>query len=183
MRLLLVLVLAACGSTASIEKTWRAPVLPAGQLDNVVTIFPSHDGVLRRTIEDKMAHRLIAHGVHAVPSYQILDDEDLSDREAVRSRLAALGFNGVIALRFVEAHQTVAYYPSFDMYWYGAWSEPVPQTVVRTEIDAYALRDGQLVWSGLSKSVDPSGLDQLVDDVSKVASKELAKQRVVTAAR
>jgi hypothetical protein len=177
------LALASCStSTASIERVWQAPAARVGQLTRVVTMFPSPEGALRFSAEDMMAARLVQHGMMATPAYSVLTRDDLQSRERAAAKLRAEGFDGVVAMRVVDATQTLEYYPSFDVYWGAAWGSVIPRTVIRVQIDAYRL-DGMLVWSAMSKSVDPTGFTELVDDVTKVASEELQKAPAVIARR
>lgn len=179
------LVVAAGCSTASIESRWRAPNAP--ELTNVVTLSPAPDGVRRRSIEDRLAHQLAQEGVRAVPGYTVLTEQDRNDRNAMIAKLKADGFDGIVTMRLVDAHQRLAYYPAFDMYWGYAWGPywgggaVVPETVVRIEVNAYSLPTEQLVWSALSRSVDPNSSAQAIRDVSKVVSSRLARDRVIGA--
>ena len=174
------LVLAAVGCTsASIESSWRSPAAP--QLSNVVTLSPAPDGVRRRSVEDKLAQQLTHQGIHAVPAYAVLSERDLGNQSAMIEKLRAAGFDGVVTMRLVDAHQRLTYYPAFNDYWGGAWGagDVVPTTIVRIEVNAYSLANGQLIWSAMSKSVDPTSSSEVVGDVTKVVSEKLAKDRVI----
>ena len=80
-------------------------------------------------------------------------------------------------MRVFEAVQAIDYTPSFDVYWGTAWTNAVPRNLVRMQIDAYALGDRRLLWSGVSRSVDAQDLEQLVDAVTQLASE--ARERAV----
>jgi len=171
-----------CGTNATIESTWRAPSAP--ELTNVVTLSPASDPGLRHSAEDKLAQQLTSHGVRAVPGYTVLRDQDLADRTRIAAELSARGFDGVVAMRLVSANQQLAYYPTFDDYWGGAWgtswgANAVPETVVKIEVNAYSLATKQLVFSAMSKSVDPGSANDAIAAVSKIATEKLAEARVV----
>jgi hypothetical protein len=173
-------------TTASIDSTWRAPSAP--ELTNVVALAPVRDGAMRRTAEDKLAHQLAEHGVRAVPAYTVVTDQERDNRDAMIATLRADGFDGVVTMRLVGAHQRLAYYPAFDQYWGYAWGPYwggtlVPETVLRIEVNAYSLATKQLVWSAMSKSVDPADSSQAIHDVSKVVAERLARDRVIGAAQ
>jgi hypothetical protein len=173
-------------TTASIDSTWRAPSAP--ELTNVVALAPVRDGASRRSVEDKLAHQLSEHGVRAVPAYSVITDQDRDNRDAMIAKLRADGFDGVVTMRLVGAHQRLAYYPAFDQYWGYAWGPYwggtlVPETVLRIEVNAYSLATKQLVWSAMSKSVDPADSSQAIHDVSKVVAERLARDRVIGAAQ
>lgn len=182
--------LAACGGpSTTIEQSWTAPGPQVGRLQNVVTLYVSRDGTMRRSVEDAMAQKLAGAGIRAVPAYQVLTDEDLRDRERAKARLAAAGFDGVIANRLVSKETELEYVPgSFDSYWGPAWSmayDPgyvYTETVVRVETTAFSLTTNQLVWSAISKTVDPENQREVIEQVTSVAARELQKRGIVASA-
>ncbi len=184
----LAVVLGACaGPSTTIEHSWRTSA-PAPQLTNVVTACVSRDGALRRTCEDDMARKLNQEGIRATPLYLALPDASLGERDGTKAQLAAAGYDGVVALRLVSREQHLEYVPgTFDYYWGPAWSSPYAyspgymytETVVRIETSAYSLATNQLVWSALSKTVDPKSVRAGIDDVTNVAARELEKQQIV----
>jgi hypothetical protein len=171
-----------CGTTASIEHSWRSPTAKTGELTHVVTLCRSRNEAICRSAEDKLASRLAAKGVRAVPAYRVLNRDQLADRARALDALHAAGFNGLVTMRFVGREHTFVAYPSMDMYW-GWGTEVVPETITRIEINAYSLANNQLVWSGISKSIDADNVHELIDDVTAVASHELLKQRVIVGTR
>lgn len=171
---------AACsGSTTSIEQTWRAPSARMGELTNVVTLLMSGDQTLAHTAEDRLAVHLRQRGVRAMPAYAALSPADLADRSRAIAALRNAGYDGVVTMRLVDSETKLEYVPTLDTYWGGAWSEAVPETIVRIEVNAYSLNGNRLVWSGISKSIDPDDLSQLVNDVTAVVSRELDKEHII----
>lgn len=179
------LLVAACGSSTTMEQTWRAPQ-PEANLHNVVTAYISRDGAMRRSAEDSMAARLNSRGIHAVPAYAVLTDMDLQDRAAARSKLISQGFDGVVAIQLIGAHTEVQVEPTFVGYWGGAWAYDnaylTTQTVVRVETNVYSLRDDRLVWSGVSRTIDPSSTSSAIASVTKKVAKHLEHQGIVATA-
>jgi len=176
----------ACAGSTTIEQSWKAPNLPPSNLRNVVTVCISHDATMRRTVEDSMAHRLAHLGVRAVPAYSVLSDDDLKDRERAKAKLAAGGYDGVVALRLVgKETKLVATPATFDGYWGTAWPGAYDpgylstETVVRVETSVFSFADNKLVWSALSKTVDPNTIHSAVDDITKVVAKALENQQIV----
>jgi hypothetical protein len=190
--LALLLALASCASSTSIEESWRAPDAEPGELQNVVTLFVSDDVALRRSAEDELARQLSFHRVRAVPAYAILSDEDLQDPMRALTKLRTAGFQGIIAMRIASADVQLAVVPdTFDAYWDLAWpslygAEVVPEEVVRIETNAYTLTEGQrhiggtkLLWSASSRTVDPTSVPAMIDDVSRTVAAALAKQDLI----
>jgi hypothetical protein len=145
---------------------------------------------MRRTTEDKLAAQLSRHGVRAVPAYALLSDADQKDREHMMSMLREKGFDGLVEVKLVDAHQQLVVYPGFgyyDGYWAGAWgnywggTDVTAVTIVRVEVNAYSLANNQLIWSAMSKSTDPDSTNDLVNAVSKVMGERLAQDRIIGA--
>jgi len=180
-------VLAACaGPSTTIEQSWRAPDARVDKLRNAVALYLSPDSTMRRNVEDAMVTKLARAGIRATPSYSVLTDDELRQREAAKAKLVASGFDGVIAIRLVSKEDTIEYVPgTFDGYWGPAWSTAYSpgymytETVVRVEVSAYSLSNNELTWSALSKTVDPEGRREVIDEVTTVAANELQKQGIV----
>src|SRR4051794_14223360 len=172
----------ACGSSTSMDQSWTTPQ-PTHRLSNLVTVYVSHDGALRRSAEDAMAVRLASEGVHAVPAYAILPNEDMTDQQAVRTKLIGKGYDGVVAIRLLSANTQIQANPTFVGYWGGAWayndSWLYTQTVVRVETNVYSLPENRLVWSALSSTLDPSSTHAAVKSVTKFVAKRLENQGIV----
>ena len=116
----------------------------------------------------------------------VLSDQDLGDSARIASRLRARGFDGVVTMRLVSANQSLTVQPGFGPYWGTAWGmggAVIPETVVRIEVNAYSLANEQLVFSAMSKSVNPESAKQLISSVSKVTTDRLARDRVIAPAQ
>ena len=176
--LALAIALVGCTS-ATLDASWRSPHAP--ELTSVVTIAAAPDGAIRRNLEDQMAAQLSRHGVHAVPAYAVLTAQDLADRDRFVAAARAKGFDGLVGMRLIDAHQEIDYASGFDAYWHGSWGNATPDTVVRVQVTAYSLETRKSVWSAVSKSIDPDSANVLVGDVTRVAGDKLARDRVVGA--
>ena len=182
-----VVALASCSTTsASLETVWRAPETQTQHLTNVVTFMPSSDGARRRVTEDKLARRLVERGMRATPAYAVISDADMRDRDRAVSALREAGFDGLVGVRLVDTHQALEY-PTFDINWGMDWQPyeepPSVSTTIHMQINAYGLDHRELLWSAVSRSIEPADLDIIVDDLANVASKELAKEHLITAQR
>jgi hypothetical protein len=177
---------AGCAST-KMTSTWTDPAAKGSELSKVAVIAMAKDEGLRRMAEDEVSQEI--KGAHVVPSYQVLGDTDLQDKEAVKAKLREGGFDGVLVMRMTgKSEQVVAVdagpYATFDGYYdwaydatYGPYVET--ETVVRMVSNLYSLDQNKLIWSGSSETFDPSSAKDLVDDVSRQVAKELEKDRLV----
>ena len=169
-------------SSASIEQEWHAHDAQAA-LTHVVALVPARDGALRRTGEEQLATQLNRRGIHAVPAYMLLAPSDYGDKRRAAEAMRAAGFDGVVAMRFVGAEHRVDYEPGYYTFWGGTWDTVMPETIIRIEINAYTLDSDRLVWSAMSKSVDPDSIDDMMKDVTAVAARELQNDHIIMASR
>ena len=167
-----------CAATTSIEQSWQAPNA-RGSLTNVVALVPTQAGVLSRSAEDQLAHDLNVRGIRATPGYAVLPGQLRGNRAMTMNMIQNAGFDGIVTMRVVSAHQQIQFYPTFDVYWGATWGTPVPETIVRVEINAYSLPQNRLVWSAMSKSTDPDSVHDLINDVSQVAANRLVNTGVI----
>lgn len=182
------LLVQACAATTSVEQTWTDPrALQQPPLQQVVTIFFSSNTTLRRSGEDQLARELAAKGVRATPAYAILDDDEIGDLDAIKAKLRAKGYDGVVTMRIADAYQELEYAPgTFTGYW--GYASPYfyspgiydqgylyTETVVLVETNAYSLRDDRLVWSALTSTVDGDAKD-LINGTSDVVARRLTER-------
>ena len=177
---------ASCAST-EMTSTWTDPAAKGAALSKIAVVCMTKDAGLRRIAENTTASKLA--GAQAIPSYQILGDTDLKDLDAVKSKLRAAGINGVLAMRMTGVSEQVTDvggpYGTFDGYWgYAAGAAYGPgyldsETVVHMVSNLYSLEQNKLIWSGVSKTFDPSSAQDFMTDVSKAVAKSLEKERVI----
>jgi len=175
--------LAACMHTTTVDQAWTSPT-PQPPLHNVVTMFISDNQTMRHAGEDKMAQYLQMHGVKATPSYMLLGDGKPQDVASVKALMRQMGYDGVVTQRIVQRETEVAYAPStFDGYWgwWGGYWTGYPGyngyaytvDIYRLETAAYSLKTNQLLWSVLTRTVDPSTAAKLIDRTSRVVAGDL----------
>jgi hypothetical protein len=177
-----------CAST-EMTSTWTEPSAKGAELAKVAVVCLAKDPGLRRMAENSAAAHLT--GAQAVPSYQVLGDTDLRDREAVKKQLTAQGFQGVLVMRLAGVNEQVTAVPgpgpygTFDGYydWAGnavyAPGYLQTDTIVHVVSNLYSLQDDKLIWSGVSQTFDPASAKQFMNDVSKAVAKSLEKERLV----
>jgi hypothetical protein len=173
--------LAACAESTTIEQQWKSPTASRQPMQRVIALYASHQGAtVRRGAEDALVHQLAAVGVQATPAYAVLSDADLTAPELTIDKLRAEGYDGVVVMRLIGAHQQVySTPPTFYGYWGTGWGTVQTETIVRVETNAYSLHTGKLEWSGLSRTVDPSGVHDLIGSVTTTVAQTLAKEGVV----
>jgi hypothetical protein len=178
------------GAETKYEAMWGKRVDLRG-VQSVVALYESHDGAQRRTVEDAMTRKLAERGVHAVPAYSVLDDNESADYASAKQTLAAKGFDAVLEIRLIskENETSTAYYSNtWDGWGYWGWGGPYAYDyyvfdtpVVRVETNLYSLHDDSLVWSGRTKTTDADTMREVVDQVTSVVASTLEKRTAPTA--
>jgi hypothetical protein len=173
-----------CASTQMTD-TWTDPTAKGAAMSKIAVVCMTKDPGLRRIAEDTTASQM--SGAQAIPSYQVLGEADLKDREAVKTKLKAAGFNGVLVMRLASVSEQVDAVPygTFDGY-YGWAGDAVygpgyleTDTIVRVVSNLYSLDQNKLVWSGTSETFDPASAKQFMTDVGKAVAKSLQKDRII----
>jgi len=192
---------AACQPTTTLEQGWTTPHANQPRMTKVVTVFSSDSVALRRSGEDQLARQLAARGVVATPGYAVMSDAEAHvlasnigkqnprELEPITSRLREMGYDGVVTMQIVDREQNLEYapgtyyggwgYPGYWGYWDSAYYWPgyaYTEMTYRLETNAYSLRNNQLVWAGLVRSIDPNNARELIDETSHVVAGELTKR-------
>lgn len=182
----LALAAASCAST-EMTSTWTEPSAKGAELSKVAVVCLAKDPGLRRMAENSAAANL--KGAQAVPSYQVLGDTDLRNRDAVKQQLTSQGFQAVLVMRLAGINEQVTAvggpYATLDSYydWAGGMVYSPgyleTDTVVHVISNLYSLEDQKLIWSGVSQTFDPASAQSFMNDVSKAVAKSLQKDRLV----
>ena len=188
---LVVALLASAGCTTDrLVHSWTEPSLKKLQFDRVVAVAMTADGPLRRLAESEMV-RII--GPKAVASSQMLTEQELGDVDKVRAKLASEGFDGAITMRLVDSKVQlrtardpvpIAYYQVWSYYgtYWIADKGPDYMTAEQTlqvEVNIYSLKDGKLLWTGISETERPRLVETLVKDVAELVSRRLKSERLI----
>ncbi len=183
--------LVAC-ATSRVENTWTDPAAVGKPFDfhKVAAVALLQDGALRRVAEDELARAIREgaegkSGVEAVPSYTLLDSQDLADSERARAKLAAAGFDGAAVVSVLDSQQRVEYVPGTPSYGYGyGWTLYDPgymrtDTVVFVQTNIYDVADKKLLWSGTTKNYNPKDVKDLIDDTTRDVGAALRKEGLI----
>jgi hypothetical protein len=182
---LLAFLVACATSSTTIEQQWHVRSSEA-RPRNVVTLYSSRDGAVRRTIEDEMAVKLRRGGVAATPAYSVLSP-DVRDHGETRDALLALGYDGVVFLRPVgdspDDATAMASHDGGDPFPMASTADVGLHVEARLQVAVYSLADDRLVYAALSKTLDPDSTPIVIDEVTSLVTHELARQDVLVATR
>ena len=185
------LVFPVLGGGTKIVQRWVSPDVAKYQFDHVLTICIIKDPTTRQMVEDAMAAR--AKKGNALPSYGILQEAELRDKERAKSKILQMGFDGAVVMRPLRVEDRVTYvpgsYPSYyGSFWgyYGyAWpSLYVPDyvytdKVVQVETMIFSIKDDKLLWTTLSETTNPESARDVVLGIAKAIGKEAKKRGLV----
>lgn len=182
----LMLTLASCGSSTHFTEMWSDPQLSQITLTKVMALAISKEEGLRRIAEDAMVRSMQREKLQVVPAYTLLSQDQVRDSAYAGRVLRSEGFDGVVTMRLIGtdtkttyvppsySYGMVAPYPTYGGFWgyYGyAWPavyDPgytMTNQYVRVETNIYSLREGKLVWTGRSETMDPSSVPELVGEI------------------
>lgn len=171
----------ACSPSTKLEKTWADPSFNAKNIKpftKVLVVAPGKDAVSQRVAEDKIVKQLKA-GV-GVASYTYLKPTD-TDQKLVEAQLIKDGFDGVIMMRLKDVEKSTSYTPGTS---YGGWygyrnyspgyySE---DKTFQVETNFYSLPDAKLLWSGTTSTLNPTSLDNTMDQIINTIKYELEQK-------
>jgi hypothetical protein len=136
----------------------------------------------RRIAEDKIVAAITK--VVAVQSYSYLQPTD-TDQNLIEEKLKKDGFDGVILMRLVNVDKSVSYTPGTAYGgWYGyRYASPGYYSEDKTfyvETNFYSFEQKKLLWSGTTSTLNPTQLDQTIDDIIKAIRTELISKGLIT---
>ncbi len=189
------LVLAGCATTTFIS-TWKNPeVPPLGKVKDqtIIAAVAAEDEYIRHDAEDTLAAELTRRGNKGVPSYTLLPP-GLKDEAIAKAAFEKAGAAGVVVMRPLATEEELSvsasvytgpYYGGFwGGYWGYGWGYPYSASTVQTdtiiivETLVYSLKHNKLVWSGRSKTTNPSKVASFVKELVSAAAWEMDRAGV-----
>jgi len=192
----LLLTLSACVNTRLVER-WKDPAYSGPVLHKMLVVGVQRDQGRRRVWEDAMVVALAARAVQAEASYQLFPDQAPAP-EQLTAMATRDSFDGVAATHFVTGRQQAyieaypgpgwgwGYYGWRRRYW-GGWGpyygpgyiESDYQADYQTDVFTVDAAGGKLIWSGITRSLDPSSTKAITDQISHVLVPELVKDGIL----
>ena len=190
---------AACsGTKTTIPMTWRNPGYEGMTFKKLLVIGVGESDGARRLFEDEFAEALSSEGASAQASWVLLPQTTQLTEEQIAATVATGGFDGVLVTRLLSVDKTQEYvrghsytvpppYRGYGYYrYYGASYAVVHEpgyfktnTTFRLETNLYAVRNGGLVWSGQSDTLNPSSLKDVIDSATHAVAKKLRDEGLI----
>jgi hypothetical protein len=188
--------LAACSGTR-LSDVWRDPQYSGEPFRQVAVFVLGSDPAVRRLVEDEVVRRLPMN-TRGIGGYGLVPDAERGDVEKALERLRAGGYDGAMIARLVgvdgptpwatgSLKQVPVSYRTLSNYYVNATEEGERSsglsapTVVRVQMNVYAVASQALVWSAASRTFNPEETRDVAGDVAKVAVEELQKAGLLSA--
>jgi hypothetical protein len=191
------LCLSACVSTSIVER-WKDPGFAGPALHKMLVVSIQRDQGRRRLWEDAMVAALAKQGVQAEASYTVFPDQTPAP-EQLTAMASRDGFDGVAATHFVRAGQHITAYGGWGGWGggggWGGWGyrpwgpgpwgpgyvESDEITDYQTDVYTIDAAGGKLIWTGITRSVDPSSTKRVTEGISRALVPQLAKEGILAA--
>lgn len=193
-RLLAILVLGSfmsCSPSTQIEKSWRDPAETLSQSapNTILAIALVKDETSRRVVEDNMVKHL---NNKARTSYNLIPQETLkaaNEADLVKI-LTDGGYTHVVMMRLADVEKETSYVPGTTTGFYGGYgryygygagmySSPGYYTTDKNyfvETAVYSVNPNKLMWTGTTKTVNPTKMYKAVDDIAAVVIEKMKKE-------
>jgi hypothetical protein len=176
--------MASCGPSTKLEKSWTDPSLKSAAdipFTKIFVMAATKDESSNRIVEDKIAAAI--KNATAVQSYTYLKPED-TDQALIEEKLRKDGFDGLIIMRLKNVELSQNYVPGSSYGgWYGyRYGSPGYITTDETftvETNIYSLKDAKLLWSGTTSTLNPTKMDNTIDAIISTIRYELKKQKLI----
>lgn len=194
--LLLTALVVACAST-KLTSVHLDPDYRGGPFRSLLVIGLSPSEGARHEFEQRFAERLRARGVDALPSVRVLPEHGDLTRERVTAWVRERGIQGVILTHVVDVERETevvppTVQPSLYGYYGYRWGMMSGVTIspgytrrnttLRIETNLYDAPTGRLVWSASSRSFNPRDRSQVIEELTRLVTKDLVEKGLLPAA-
>jgi hypothetical protein len=187
--LIAVVVMFGCSPSTQIVKSWQEPAatLQVSPEVKILTIAMVKDETSRRVIEDQLVKQMKGH---AVASYTFLTPELLKEAnsEKLTEKIKEGKYNYILLMRLGDVEKETSYVPGTTSYYggygryygYGAnmYSSPGYYTTDKNyfiETIVYSVDPDKLLWTGTTKTVNPTSIEKTVSDIATVVIEKMRK--------
>jgi hypothetical protein len=133
-----------------------------------------------------------------VASYNYLDaGTSTKNEQAIRDKIRDDGFDGAVTIRLIDVDKEQvytpgiistypAYYRNFSGYYYRSWSNystPGFYSTTKTytvETNVYSIKEDKIIWTGITATTDPGGVEKLTEEVTRVVYRKMLKEGFIS---
>jgi hypothetical protein len=189
----------ASGKSSKLVTSWKNPgYLPASRPYRVLALGLSDKAEVRADFEDALAAELAATGLKSIPGNTILlrPEGTQVNLAYLRTQIRENNIDVVVVSRLVKVDNDVTYVPGtpyiapYPYYrtFYGYYGAVYPvvyspgylkeEKKVRIETNLYAIRseEGELGWTCITDTFNPSNLDKAINRLVKLVVKQMGSE-------
>lgn len=192
------LLVADYASSTKMKSVWKNPTATASSLEfqKVLVMVTIPQELTRKVAEDRAVQILESGGrVHAVASYTFIAEDEMKDKELVKSKITDMGFDGVIVMKYAGSKDEYKYDEDagnevwlFYNDWYGFYGSGLGAVynatstndlTVYIETMFYSLKESKLIWSGITSTKNPKNPAKVVTEIAEETSKSLQEEGLI----
>jgi len=191
------------GKSTKLMMSWKNPAYaPTRKFHKVLALGVSNRTEVRADFEDALAAELSKKGYEAIPGNSILlrPAGTHLDLNVLKEQIRQYQIEAVVVSRLVKVDNTVTYvpgtayfvpYPYYNTF-YGYYGTLYPvvytpgylqkEKKVRVETNLYlvdGVPDGQLVWTGITDTFNPSNVHKAIKGLVNVVVTKMEKEEVL----
>jgi hypothetical protein len=194
---LLFVVMPATAKSSKVVMSWKNPAYVHNKaFSRVLALGLSDKATIRADFEDALAAQLAETGMETIPGNTILlrPEGTNLDLQYLRTQVRENKLDAVVVSRLIKVDNTVTYVPGtaympppFPYYgtFYGYYGAVYPaiytpgylkkEKKVRIETNLYVISsgEGELVWTGITDTFNPSNVDKAIDRLVKLVVKQM----------
>jgi hypothetical protein len=188
--------------SSKLVMSWKNPAYASDKkFERVLALGLSDKTEIRADFEDALAAQLAQTGVTAIPGHSILLRPEATklDLEYLKTQIRENKIDAVVVSRLIKVEKNVTYIPGgpyvspFPYYttFYGYYRVVYPvvyspdylreEKKVRVETNVYstASPDGELVWTGITDTFNPSNVHKTMNGLVKLVVKQIKSEGVL----
>lgn len=187
----------AAGKSSKLVMSWKNPAYVGTKtFSRVLALGLSDKATIRADFEDALAAQLAEGGLETVPGNTILLRPEGShlDLQYLRTQVRDHKIDAVVVSRLIKVDNTITYVPGtayvppplpYYGTFYGYYSAIYPvvytpgylkeEKKVRIETNLYVVSsgEGELVWTGITDTFNPSNVKKAIDRLVKLVIKQM----------
>jgi len=187
-----------CGGSVSFINVWTDPGYHGDNIDKILVVGMAPREQTRSIFEYQLTNVFKTNGVNAMASLDAMPKDEEISKEAFTKYFKDLDIDAVLITGLLRADTSQTYVPGesysvfshyerdFWGYYHSRWTVyNHPGYIKETrkymiESTLYETTKGNIIWRGISKTVNPDNIMIVIEDLSKTLVKRLGKDGLVT---
>jgi hypothetical protein len=179
-----------CSPSTEIVKSWRDPgsVVSESSSKKILVVGLVKDEGSRRIVEDNLVKKFNGK---AVASYTVLTEEMVKENKegVLEQKLSQGGFTHILLVRLADIENETSYVPGTTTGYYGGYGRyygygagmygtPGYYTTDKNyyiETAVYSIIPDKLLWTGTTKTVNPTKIEQTVNEIAQAVNDQMKK--------